>query len=77
MPLIIKIIIPGLIIAVIAGGGIMAWKISRPAAIQDLTPSATLMANDAIGSLSVPFSTPITLSWEIKNVKDCLISGDW
>src|SRR3990167_3952177 len=79
MPLIIKILIPGLIIVIITAGGIVSWKLLSNSTIEDstLTPIASLLANSADDSIIVPFETPITLSWEIKNVKDCLISGDW
>ena len=79
MPLIIKILIPGLIIVIITAGGVVSWKLLSKSTIEDstLTPIASLLANSADDSIIVPFETPITLSWEIKNVKDCLISGDW
>ena len=76
MPLIIKILIPGIIIAVIAAGGVIVWKMSSQPA-PDLTAVATLKANDIDNSINVPFATPVVLSWESKNVSDCLISGDW
>lgn len=77
MPLIIKILIPGLIIAIITTGGVIIWKISSQPVIPDSTPSVILKANNADNSINVSFSTPIILSWETQNVSDCLISGDW
>ncbi len=79
MPLIIKILIPGLIIVIIAAGGAISWKLLSKSTIEDSTsmPIASLQANNTDDSITVPFETPITLSWEIKNVKNCLISGDW
>ena len=76
MPLIAKILISGLIIAAITVGGVIAWKMSSQPA-PDLTTAATLKANNIDNSITVPFSTPVVLSWESKNVGDCLISGDW
>ena len=77
MPLIIKIIIPILITAVIGTGGVIIWKITSQPVISDLTAVATLKVNNIDGSISVPFETPITLSWESKNIDNCLVSGDW
>jgi peptidoglycan hydrolase-like protein with peptidoglycan-binding domain len=77
MPLIKKFLIPGLIITIIIIGGVIIWKISsQQASVSDSAPSATLKANDAGDSITVPFSTPIILSWESQNVGDCFISGD-
>ncbi|MEK7553707.1 MAG: peptidoglycan-binding domain-containing protein, partial [Patescibacteria group bacterium] len=76
MPLIAKILISGLIIAAITVGGVIVWKMSSQPA-PDLTTAAILKANDIDNSITVPFATPVVLSWESKNVGDCLISGDW
>ena len=77
MPLIIKILIPVLITAVMGTGGVIIWKITSQPVIPDLTATATLKVNAINNSITVPFETPITLSWESKNVDNCLISGDW
>ncbi len=77
MPLIIKILIPVLITAVVGTGGVIIWKITSQPVIPDLTATATLKVNAIDNSITVPFETPITLSWESKNVDNCLISGDW
>lgn len=77
MPLFIKILIPVLIVGIMSTGGIIIWKISSQPIIPDLTTVAILKANNVNNSIAVPFETPITLSWESKNVDNCLISGDW
>ena len=72
-----KILIPGIIAAIIVAGGITIWKMSlRPAGISDLTPSANLKVNDVDNPITIPFSGQVILSWESKNVDNCFISGD-
>ena len=77
MPLIAKILIPGIIAAMIIAGGIAVWKISsQPKIISDLMPLADLKVNGVDGPITVPFSASVNLIWESKEVDNCFISGD-